>query len=225
MTDKPRILVLTLAIGKDYRRNLEKALKSKRDYCLQHGYEYIELHEEVWDRSRPTAWSKVPQWIKYSKMSDKYDYIWISDADVWITNPSLRLEDHVLSLLPKNKNLLLTYDSCQHVNSGNMIVRPCEWVVKFFEKVWNREECLYHIWWENAAICKLMSEESDECSSNIEVTMEAYRFNAYIQGHKGTRQWLPGDFLIHFAGVYDSSKMIEFMNMIESGKVPRITMG
>jgi hypothetical protein len=106
-----------------------------------------------------------------------------------------------------------------------MIVRPCEWVVKFFEKVWNREECLYHIWWENAAICKLMSEESDECSSNIEVTMEAYRFNAYIQGHKGTRQWLPGDFLIHFAGVYDSSKMIEFMNMIESGKVPRITMG
>jgi hypothetical protein len=149
-------------------------------------------------------------------MSDKYDYIWISDADVWITNPSLRLEDHVLPLLPKNKNLLLTYDSCQHVNSGNMIVRPCEWVVKFFEKVWNREECLYHIWWENAAICKLMSEDHYECSSNIEVTMEAYRFNAYIQGHKGTRQWLPGDFLIHFAGVYDHWNIYRMMLYVQA---------
>lgn len=224
MDNKPRILVLTLAIGADYRRNLEKALKSKRDYCLLHGYEYIELNEEVWDRSRPTAWSKVPQWIKYCKMSDKYDYIWISDADVWITNPELKLEEHVLPLLPTNKNLLLTYDSCQHVNSGNMIVKPCEWSVKFFEKVWNREDCIYHIWWENAAICNIISEEFKDSSMNIEITMEAYKFNAYIQGHKGTRQWLPGDFLIHFAGVYDSSKMLEYMNIVESGKIPRISM-
>ena len=54
--------------------------------------------------------------------------------------------------------------------------------------------------------------------------MEAYRFNAYIQGYKGTRLWLPGDFLIHFAGVYDSKKMLEFMEIVESGKIPRINM-
>ena len=59
---KPRILVLTLAIGADYRRNLEKALQSKRDYCARHGYTYRECHEEVWNRDRPIAWSKVPVW-------------------------------------------------------------------------------------------------------------------------------------------------------------------
>ena len=223
--NKPRILVITLAIGADYRRNLKRVLDSKREYCLRHGYEYLELYEEAWDRTRPISWSKVPVYIKYAAMSDKYDYIWVSDADVWITNPSLRLEDHVLPLLPANKNILMTYDSCQHVNAGNMILRPCTWTVEFFKKVWDCTDSIYHIWWENAAICKLMSEESDECSSNIEVTMEAHRFNAYIQGYKGTRQWLPGDFLIHFAGVYEPKKMIEFMDMIESGKIPRITMG
>jgi hypothetical protein len=224
MVTSSRICVLTLAIGPDYRRNLEKALKSKRDYCARHGYTYLELHEEVWDRDRPISWSKVTQYIKYCGMSDKYDYIWASDADVWITNPELRLEDHVLPLLPADKNLLMTYDSCRHVNAGNMIIRPCEWSVKFFKKVWQQEDCLYHIWWENAAICKLMSEDHTDSAANIQVTMEAYRFNAYLQGYKGTRQWLPGDFLIHFAGVYDSKKMLEFMENVEAGKIPRIPM-
>jgi hypothetical protein len=157
-------------------------------------------------------------------MTDKYDYIWVSDADVWITNPELKLEEHVLPLLPANKNLLMTYDSCNHVNSGNMILRPCSWSVEFFKKVLECKDCLYHIWWENAAICKLMSLESEDCMKNIEVTMEAYRFNAYLQGHKGTRLWMPGDFLIHFAGVYDSKKMLGLMEMVEAGKVPRISM-
>jgi len=224
MTTNPRILVLTVAIGADYRLNLKKALDSKRDYCKRHGYEYLELHEEVWDRDRPIAWSKVPQFIKYASMTDKYDYIWVSDADVWITNPSLRLEDHILPLLPSNKNLLLTYDTCHHVNSGNMILRPSKWVVDYFTKVWNKTDDMYHIWWENGAMCKIMSEDHESCAANIEVTMEAYKFNAYLMGFKGTRMWQPGDFLVHFAGIYDPKKMVELMNEMEAGKVPRLSM-
>jgi len=224
MTTPPRILVITLAIGADYRRNLKKALDSKRDYCARHGYTYIELHEEAWDRDRPISWSKVLQYIKYGGMADTYDYIWASDADVWITNPALKLEDHVIPLLPATKNILMTYDSCQHINAGNMILRPCAWTVEFFKNVWEQEDCLYHIWWENAAMLKLMNENPDMTSKNIEVTMEAYRFNAYLQGVKGTRQWLPGDFLIHFAGVYDATIMLELMEMVEDGKIPRIAM-
>jgi hypothetical protein len=123
--------------------------------------------------------------------------------------------------------LLFELCECSRSNSGNLhqIFNHSKWTIDFFKKVWDCTDCIYHIWWENAAICKLMSEESDDCSSNIEVTMESHRFNAYIQGYKGTRQWFPGDFLIHFAGVYEPNKMIEFMNMIESGNIPRITMG
>lgn len=219
----PRILVLTLAIGADYRRNLEKALESKKAYCEKHGYEYLEAREEWWNRDRPIAWSKVPLWIEKCKQTDKYDYIWISDADVWITNPELKLEDHVIPLLPANKDLLLTYDSCQHVNSGNMIVRPGSWAVQFFEKVWNRTECLYHVWWENKAICNIMA-ESPEDNSHIECTMEAYRFNAYLRGYKGTRLWQPGDLLVHFAGVYDAKEMATLMDRIEKGEIPRLSM-
>jgi hypothetical protein len=220
---KPRILVLTLAIGADYRRNLKKALDSKIEYCKKHGYTYRECHEEVWDRTRPIAWSKVPLWKEVAGQSDQWDYVWISDADVWITNPELRLEDHVLPLLPVGKDLLLTYDTCHHINTGNMILRPCKWAVDFFEKVWNQTDAIYHIWWENKAVCDLMA-TSPEDVAHIECTMEAYRFNAYLRGHTGTRQWLPGDFLVHFAGVYKSEEMAELMAQIERGEVPRLPM-
>jgi len=222
-TTKPRILVLTLAIGVDYRKNLEKALASKRAYCEKHGYTYRECHEEVWDRNRPIAWSKVPVWKEVAGQWDQWDYVWISDADVWITNPELRLEDHVLHLLPAGKDLLMTYDSCQHVNSGNMILRPSQWGVDFFQKVWDQTDCLYHIWWENKAICNLMA-SSPADNAHIEVTMEAWRFNAYLRGYKGTRLWLPGDFLVHFAGVYDPKDMVKLMEAIEKGEIPRLPM-
>jgi hypothetical protein len=221
VVDPARILVLTLAIGADYRKGLQRALESKREYCARHGYTYIEAHEEAWNRDRPIAWSKVPLWIQYAAATDMYDYIWISDADVFITNPALRLEDHVLPLLPDNKDLLLTYDSCQHVNSGNMIVRTGEWAVQFFKKVWEQTDCIYHIWWENKAICNIMA-FSPEDMKHIECTMEAYKFNAYLQGYRGTRMWEPGDFLVHFAGVYDSAAMSRLMDEIGAGKVTRL---
>lgn len=220
---KPRILVITLAIGNDYRSHLTKALQSKRDYCLKHGYDYKEYHDEVWNRERPISWSKVPVLKEAAGWWDRYDYIWISDADVYITNQNLKLEDHVLPLLPKDKDFLMTYDSCEHVNAGNIIFRPCKWAVDFFEKVWNQTDCIYHIWWENKAICDLMA-TSPEDVAHIECTMKAWTFNAYLRGVKGARLWQPGDFLVHFAGVYDPKEMNYLIEQIDLGNVPRLRM-
>ena len=61
-------------------------------------------------------------------------------------------------------------------------------------------------------------------AAKIEITMEAYRFNAYLRGYKGTRQWQPGDFLVHFAGVYEPGAMAELMARMEKGEVPRLPM-
>ena len=105
-----RILVLTLCIGADYRRKLQACLESKEAYCKKHGYDYILAGEEWWDHDRPCAWSKVPFMKKHISdaiVSGKYDYIWMSDADVLITNMETRIEDAVLPLFPANKDLLM----------------------------------------------------------------------------------------------------------------------
>jgi hypothetical protein len=221
--DPKRICIVTLAIGPDYRRNLEKALTRKKEYAEKHGYTYIQAQEEWWNRDRPIAWSKVPLWIDLCQRGDLYDYIWISDADVYITNMDLKLEDHVIPRLESGKDLLLTFDTCGHINSGNMIVRPGEWAKDFFRNVWNQEDCINHIWWENAAMVKLLGSDPSY-GAKVTLLHDAYIFNAYLMGLPDTRLWQPGDFLVHFAGVYKAEMMAKLMDMIDRGKVPRIDM-
>jgi hypothetical protein len=226
VVDPSRILVLTLCIGEDYRRKLGNCLKSKEEYCKRHGYTYILGGEEYWDRDRPFSWSKVPfmiAQIKKAMETGAYDYIWMSDADVWITNMDLRIEDQILPLFSAGKDLLMTFDTCHHINAGNIVWRPCAWALDFLERSYKRPDAIYHIWWENKAFCDLFEENEDD-REHLEVTAKSYMFNAYLMGMPGERLWLPGDFLIHFAGVYDSKKMAGLIEEIRGGAVPRIDM-
>lgn len=217
------MLILTLAIGKDYCKCLAKALQSKREYAQRHGYTYIQGDETFWDRTRPISWSKVPFLLSHLERLPDGEIVWLSDADVYITNLSLRLEDHVLPLLPSDKDMLMTNDSCGHINAGNILMRNSKWLRDFWKRVYQQTDVLYHIWWENAGILKCMeANESDR--KQIAITQEHKRFNAYVMGLPNQPLWEPGDFLVHFAGVYTPEKMRNLIEEIQAGKVPRLPM-
>ena len=78
--------LLTLAIGEDFRKSLGKALNSKKRYCEKRGYEYILGDEKFWDREKPIPWSKIPFLLDVLKNSSDGEFIFMSDADVYITN-------------------------------------------------------------------------------------------------------------------------------------------
>jgi hypothetical protein len=215
--------ILTLAIGSDYKKSLEKALASKVFYAQKHGYTYIQGDEAEWDRERPISWSKVPFLLRHLEKLSDGELLWLSDADVFITNPELKLEEHVVPLLPSNKDILMVFDSCGHVNAGNILMRNTPWLRDFWKRVYEQTDCIYHIWWENAGICKLMETNMSDCEK-IQITHECRRFNAYLMGLPGAALWEPGDFLVHFAGVYDAKKMNSLIDEILAGKVPRLSM-
>jgi hypothetical protein len=215
------MIILTLAIGVDYRKSLKKALDSKRIYANKHAYKYIEANEESWDRTRPVAWSKVDLVLTHLNKLPDGELVWLSDADVLITNMDLKVEDHVLPLLPPEKDLLFIYDACHHLNSGNVLMRNSPWLRDFWTRVNNRTEFTYHIWWENMAMIKIM-EENKKDQNKIQVTNKHKLFNAYIMGLPDEPLWEQGDFLVHFAGIYDSDKMKRFIEEIELGKTPRL---
>jgi hypothetical protein len=217
------ITILTLAIGVDYCKSLEKALKGKQAYAEKQGYTYIQAGEEFWDRRRPIAWSKVPFIIDVlSKLPDDV-LVWQSDADVYITNSSLRIEDHVLPLLPADKDMLLIYDACHNLNSGNILMRNTPWCRDFWRRVNERTDCTYHIWWENMAIIKELEENLSD-KEKIQITNQHKIFNAYLMGLEGEPLWTPGDFLVHFAGVYKAQRMSQLIDSIEMGNIPRLDM-
>jgi hypothetical protein len=217
------VTILTLAIGVDYCKSLKKALESKEAYAQKHGYAYIQAGEEWWDRDRPIAWSKVPFLLKTLESLPEGALVWQSDADVLITNDSLSLESHVIPLLPLEKDMLLIFDACKHVNSGNILMRNTAWCRDFWRRVNERRDCTYHIWWENMAMIKLI-EENQSDRDRIHITNEHKRFNAYIMGSPGEPLWEPGDFLVHFAGVYKPEKMANLITAILAGSTPRLDM-
>lgn len=214
----PKIAILTFCVGPEYGRAVEIGLQSKRDYAKRHGYTFLEGGAEVWDRTRPIPWSKYPFFQQYV---DEYDYLFCSDADVIIMNPALRLEDHVLPLLPADKDLLWTEDACHHLNNGHMLLRGrSRWVRDFFTRCYQQTELMYHPWWDNAAMIKL-HETNPSDKAMIETCREHWMFNSYLFGptndatDKTTRLYKRGDFLIHLAGVYDPWNMYRFMKYVQ----------
>ncbi len=215
--------ILTLAIGADYKKALDKALASKVFYAKKHGYTYIQGDESYWDRERPISWSKVPFLLQHLKNMPDGELVWLSDADVFITNPELKFEEHVVPLLKSEKDMLMVFDSCGHINAGNILMRNTPWVRDFWKRVYEQTDCIYHIWWENAGILKLM-EANPSDAEKIQITNECRRFNAYLMGLPNAPLWEPGDLLVHFAGVYDSKKMNSLIDEILAGNVPRLSM-
>ena len=213
--------IVTLAIGNDFKKNLSKCLESKALYAAKHGYEYRVGGEEFWDRNRPIPWSKIPYLLSILNGLNEGALVWLSDADVLITNPDLSLETHILPHFPKTKEMLMAIDACGHLNSGNLFLRNSPWVRDFFQRVGEQTDLLYHIWWENAAIIKLL--EMNGCDmAHVEITSDHTRFNSYLQGLPKEVLWAPGDFLVHFAGVYNTKKIHLLVESIQSGKVPRL---
>jgi hypothetical protein len=222
-----KVAILTLAIGTDFCRDLEPCLASKREYAARHGYTYIQGGAEYWDRGRPIAWSKIPFLLAFlrSEAATAFDFIWFSDADVYITTPELPL-DRVVVKMPAHTNLMLNVDSWNNVNSGNMIMRlrssscSCtQFLIDYFTRVWNRTTDLYHIWYENKAMIDEYEAEP-ATKALIHFNTDVKLFNTYINGLPGSAKWEPNDFLVHFAGIYDTKKMRECVDKINAGVLP-----
>lgn len=216
------MIILTLAIGEDYCKKLAPALSSKRAYAEKQGYTYIQGDERYWNRERPIAWSKVDFVLEQLRKQPDGTLFFLSDADVMITNDSVRLEEIVVPLLPPTKDLLMTIDACGHLNSGNMLMRNSAWLRDWWERVGQQKDLLYHIWWENAAMIRLLETVPADLAKT-ETTAQHWRFNAYLRGLPGQPLWEPGFFLVHFAGVYDLNEMERLQKEILSGGCPRIS--
>jgi hypothetical protein len=190
-------------------------------YALKHGYTYIQGGTEFWDRTRPIPWSKVGFVLDVLSKAADGELVFLSDADVLITNPEIRLEDNVIPLLPAEKDLLMTIDACGHLNSGNMLMRNSPWLRDWWKRVGEQKDLLYHIWWENAAMIRLLETVPGDLAKT-ETTAEHWRFNAYLRGIPGQPLWKPGCFLVHFAGVYSPTKMEELQAAILRGEIPTL---
>ena len=216
-------VITTLVIGADYTKALDTCLESKKNYAQKHSYTYIQGGAEYWDRNKPIAWSKIPFLLDVCSKLPEGTIIWQSDADVLITNPNFILEEHVLPLLPDNKDMVMTLDACGHINSGNILFRNTAWSRDYWKRVGEFTAFTYHPWWENAAMIQLYNTNPVD-HSKILISRKHKVFNAYLRAIPGEEPWAPGDFLVHFAGVYDLKVMADYARRCIAGEHVSIQM-
>jgi hypothetical protein len=218
------MIILTLAIGADFRRSMQRCLTSKAAYAEKHGYKYIEGHDEWYDRTRPFSWSKVGFVIDCLEKAAKEtpnEVIWLSDADVYITNPSLSIEEHILPVFPENKDMLFCVDAFDHINAGNIFMRPTQRVIDWFKRVNARKECTNHIWWENGAMLLEWQDHPEDLAWTEIREGDSARFNAYIKGIQGRKLWSPGAWLVHFAGIYNPAEINKWIDLLNKDVSPQ----
>jgi glycosyltransferase involved in cell wall biosynthesis len=162
---------------------------NKSRYAARYGYALVVCGNLAPERN--IAWSKIRG--VQALLGQGFDWVFVMDADVIITNPAIRLE----ALIDDVFDLIITRDE-NGFNAGNFFVRNGPETREFFGRVWETREF--------EADCPAILESQEAIARALQyrppsfVKIAAQRqFNAYWAAREGN--WEPGDFLIHFAGM------------------------
>ena len=215
---KLKIGVITAVSDDMYYKKYEKAINIKRLYCNYHKYDFL-FHK--FDNKEP----KKSGWIKITLLNmylQKYDYIFLSDADVVITNRDIRLEEIIYKYFDSNTNVLTTTDF-NSINTGNTIWKNTpnskyilNQIIKVYDKNYRYNKRKPYIpkgIYEQPTIIYLINTNRD-IRNSIKIIPQ-YEMNSYhkvfvlkknnimpiINGIANRSYWKKGDFLIHFAGL------------------------
>lgn len=183
-----KIIVCTLRIGDYYREITYYSARNKAEYCAKHGYD---LRDQLvlLDKHKLPHWNKM---LLISELLPNYDYVVWMDADLYIMNLEIKLEDIIHKYQSSNKDIFVSSDA-NMTNTG----------VMFFKNTIDTQRFL-HLWlthpsypgggnFEQDAFQALHRENVDNCNSYT-LVLPQKETNCYFGDYK------KGDFILHFAG-------------------------
>ena len=189
---KPKIALLSLSIGDNYKNIVKYGTKTKTQYCAKNGYDFFD--EDIIDPLRPPAWAKVKQILLHL---DKYDYVLWIDADTHIMSQNVLVENTISEEM-NGRDILMAQD-WKLINSGVMIIRNTKWSRKFFELVYDQTQFIHHSNWEQAAIIDLYEKNISNSQEHITLlpVYKQNRINSYWYSYNFNTCWI-----LHFPGCW-----------------------
>jgi len=198
----------------EYENFAYSVVEHNKKYTDKHGYKYYyrtDIYEEYDDRH--PSWHRIPYVLELFERDD-VDWVFWSDIDSVIMCPEVPLEAH---LYPhRDKDLVMCNQGHGDLDGellrdcicfGQFFIRNCEWSKDFLHALWefsNKEpykKYLTEATWEQEAVNHLYLENAIDCHDHTAIVPNR-EFNSFSGS-----QYLPGDFMIHFAGVRDTIKI------------------
>lgn len=211
--------------GRSFEGVMEMVAPNKKAYVRRHGYDFIDA-SSLLDATRPPSWSKI---LAVKEHLSQYDLVFWNDADSAVTNPDIKLEDIIFSVvgdvkLEEMPDFIVSED-VTGVNAGMFFFRNSDWSRQFLDRWWNQTGFIQPFGQsksgDNAALKHLISiMDKDELNRHVRFPQMQCLFNSNL--------WRPswrschrlmtvtkavwqgvyarGDFMVHLAGLNDKSK-------------------
>ena len=188
-----KIAICSIANGKNYREIVKYGIKSKILYAQKHNYTFYD-GKNILDETRPIAWSKIKHILKYL---DNYDYIVWIDADTYIMNDTIKLEDIITELM-EQKDIMIARD-WKLFNTGVMFCKNSQWTKDFLNHIYEQKKFINHPNWEQASFIDCYEKNNLNSKDNVLVLplFLQNKFNSYWF------TYYPDDcFILHFPGCW-----------------------
>ncbi|KAJ7522961.1 hypothetical protein O6H91_18G032800 [Diphasiastrum complanatum] len=201
---------------------------NKKSYVQRHGYDFIDA-SDLLDKSRPPSWSKI---LAVRKHLANFDWIFWTDADSLVTNPSIALEDIIGSIVG-NANFedmpdLIVTEDVTGVNAGMFFVKNSKWSEVFLDIWWNQTSFIrpfgHFKSGDNDALkflLKNMAPKEKEKHVRIPHMQCVFNSNLWRPSFRSSHRlvtltrtvwqgvYSKGDFMVHLAGLNDKKKWIQ----------------
>lgn len=197
-----KLCILTPIIGDEYYKKCCYGTLSKEYYCIENNYDLILANENDYNnidvQNKRFGWTKV---YKLLELIDKYEYIFISDADVSIMNYNLKLENIINKYFGDEILMIITRDQ-NDINSGNFIVKGKNDLIYKYISLWRDNlQNKYNY----------MGEQDQPSLINIILNTDFKKYvriidqsiiNSYpdIPKNRNAKIYKQNDLLIHYAG-------------------------
>jgi galactosyl transferase GMA12/MNN10 family len=207
------IAILTLATS-HIASYSELSFKNKLYYAQRHGYDFYH-YTSVLDPARPPAWSKI---LIIQKHLPDYDWTFWTDADSLIMNQSIKLE-HFISRATSH-DMIVTLGPRDRYNTGQWLVRSCDWSAALLRKLWNEVEpndpWYWGNPWEQRALAELVKRSPDLADRICVLPMREMNSrpkSAYVDlcPELNEIDYRRGDFIVHFYHTKDPTLRLRGM--------------
>jgi hypothetical protein len=142
----------------DYAAMMEVTAVTLIAYARRHRWDLVLSREEA-AAPRPSPWNKI---VLVQQLLEEYRVVGWIDSDAIIIDGS---EDIGVELDDLHDLYIVAHRDgdppAEVINSGVFIIKATDWSKRFLTAVWEQEDLIDHIWWENAAIMRLLGWDLD----------------------------------------------------------------
>jgi len=176
---------------------------NKLQYCQKHGYEFL-CHRNYEGYKRPISWYKI---LSIMDLITEYDWVFWTDADSFIVNMDIKLEDIInsqgkekttLRIDEKNIETKLTSNKPSFICSddelgpcmANFFTAGCDDIAQMLSDIyWKLPQFENHPWWDQGAAHYLWHTEPK--------WLDFIKILPKAKLHRAFHDYQPGDFIIH----------------------------